>query len=181
MSAKLHLPLTLGLAALSLSSSATAQTTSAALEIHEVELWTGDAAGQNWRQIPNGAVLVRGKGKTCVGWRIRFKPVKGPIAVEEYIWFPGKIRVNRVPGARIGGNGAFLMSLLRLRNGAGGVMGKTVCLGPEDPLGAYKIVVSNYRPVIGRVHFMLFDRPLQRTDVSIPVADAEAIQAMLAQ
>lgn len=181
MSEKLHLPWALGLAALTLSSSATAQTTSAALEIHEVELWTGDATGQMWRRIPNGAVLVRGKGKTCVGWRILFKPVKGPLAVEEYIWFPGKIKVNRVPGARIGSNGTYLISLMRLRNGAGGVMRKTVCLGPEDPLGAYKIVISNYRPVIGRVHFMLFDRPLQRTDVSIPVADAEAIQAIMPQ
>jgi hypothetical protein len=151
------------------------------LEIQSVELWTGDAAGKDWRQVPNGAVLVRGKGKTCIGWLIRFKPVKGPLAVEEYIWFPGKIKVNRVPGARIGSNGMYLMSLMRLRNGARGMMGKTVCLGPEDPLGPYKIVVSNYKPVIGRVHFMLLDRPLQRTDVSVTVAAAEAIQAMLAQ
>lgn len=181
MPAKSRLSWMLGLVALAASTEATAQTAPAPLEIQSVELWTGDTAGKDWRRVSNGAVLVRGKGKTCVGWLIRFKPVKGPLAVEEYIWFPGKIKVNRVPGARLGPTGTFLMSLMRLRSGERGAMGKVVCLGPEDPLGAYKFVISNGKPVIGRVHFMLFDRPLQRTDVSIPVADAEAIRAMLAQ
>lgn len=160
---------------------ATAPPPPAPLQIEAVELWTGDPAGKDWRLVPNGQVFVRGPGKTCVGWMIRFKPVKGPLAVEEFIWFPGKIKVNRVPGARIGSNGTYLMSLMRLRNGARGMMGRQICFGPEDPLGAYKIVVSNGKPVIGRVHFMLFDRPLKRSDVSVPAAEAAAIQAILAQ
>jgi hypothetical protein len=148
------------------------------LDIQSVELWTGDEAGKDWRRVPDGKVFVRGKGKTCLGWMIRHRPAKRLIEIEEYVWFPAPVKVNRLPGARIGSNGRFLMTFMRFP-GARGIIGRSVCLTSDDPLGAYKIVVSHGKPVIGRVHFILLDRPLERTDVTIPLAEADAIRAML--